>query len=169
MTELERVHDAEVVEEDIWEAAVSEWATGHSEELKGKLRQARAAAAVRTRYGAGSMEAFAQEVGASRSKVYAFAAAYRKLIAWFETHEEISKRLNDSPLRISNVLEASHEDDVPKALDEAEDEKLTSRQQRARRKEKEVPKNVELVEIVTCPRCDEEYPLSEAMTRKVER
>ncbi len=63
MTEIERVYEGEVVDENDgwdWEQAVSEWTAGASLELEGQLRQARAAAQVARRYWRSSMEAFAK-------------------------------------------------------------------------------------------------------------
>lgn len=165
--ELEHIHDAEIVQDDegYWEALVSEWTTGHAEELRGRLRQARAAAAVERRYGAGSMEAFAHEVGTSRSTAYEYARAYNRLLGDFGSHDAVSERLDDSPLTISNVLEAVHEEDTPKALDEAEDAGLSSRQQKAKRRERSIPGNVETVNLIVCPHCGVEYPINHASTR----
>ena len=56
--------EVEVVEDDrpSWEFLKSEWATGHYKKLGGQLRQARAAAHVKTSYGAKSTEEFAKDM-----------------------------------------------------------------------------------------------------------
>ena len=50
-------------------------------------------------------------------------------------------------------------------LDEAEKNGLTVSQTRERKRERETPRNVETIELVRCPECGCEYPLSRANTR----
>lgn len=173
--ELERVYDAEVLEgevveedqRDLWDYAISEWTTGHYETLKGRLRMARAAAAVRSEYGKGSMKAFADELGAGRSTVYDYARGYKKLLQSYGSHEAVSARLEDAPLTISDVLEATHErpEDIPKQLDKVEVDKPSTRQQRKEREERTRPKNVETVDRGTCPHCGAIFSVSEINLR----
>lgn len=168
--ELERVEDGEIVEDaPSWEQHVSEWAEGARQEFVGQLRQCRAAASVARHYGRGSMKAFAQEVGASKTKVYDFARVW-----WVYGHlfEDGDERF---PTRgISHYIAALRADDPVAMLERSEDEDLSVRQMEAEMEDGEQreaagSRNVELVEVVVCAHCGAEYPLSEAMTRKVER
>lgn len=158
--ELERVYDeAEPREVPVWRQAIAEWRSGAETKLRGQLRQAQAAYMVERHYGEGSMEEFAneEEVNSSRTTVYAYAGAWSKLLAHFGHADAISERLDDSPLTITNVIEAAKEEDLPRALDEAEDEGMSSRQQKAKRRERsETPgqgQKVEVIDMVACPHC----------------
>ena len=170
MTELQRIPiEAEIVEVPSLEEIKSEWTMGASQKLMGQLRQARAAASLEKHYGQGSVEGFAREMYVSPSTVYAYAATWRKLLDAFGEEGEVYGRLENSPLKISNVMEAVKETDIPKALDEAEDEGLSSRQQEARRREKTTPANVETVTEFICPACGEVSPMSKVESREVPR
>ena len=152
--ELERILDAEIVEDKpSIEDIKAEWTMGAERKLEGQLRQARAAYALQKHYGKASMESFAKEMDKGRSTVYAYAKLYARLLEFFPDQQQISERLESSPLTISNVMEASKEEDFPKALDEAEDDHLSTRQQEARRKERSEPKNVETITKLACPEC----------------
>lgn len=166
MSELERVYDAEIVDDTpTLEDLKSEWTAGAETKLRGQLRQARAAYLVDRHYGESSVESFADELRAGRSTVYEYARVYRRLLQFFPSQEEISGRLDESPLTITNVIEASKEEDFPKALDEAEIEGHTTRQQKAKRKERETPKNVETIQRGTCPHCGSVFEARDADLR----
>lgn len=156
MTEIERVPDAQIVEaKPSLEEIKSEWTHGASQKLAGQLRQARAAAMLKTHYGEGSVEGFAREMGVAPTTVYEYAKTWRRLLEAFDSEHEIYGRLEDSPLRISNVIESTRGavSEIPRSLDEAEDDRLTANGQRERRRERSEPQNVETVEMVACPHC----------------
>ncbi len=160
MTELQRVQDAEIVEEGpSWEEHVSEWTSAAGQVFAGQMRQARVAASVARVYGNGSMEAFAKEVGASRSTVYDYARVW-----WIYGHI-LSERPDDSPLTISHYVEASYAPDPLKAIEEAEDEGLTTRQIEKRRKEPEA--TPQLITHIICPECSAMSPISRCETKEI--
>ncbi len=80
---------------------------------------------------------------------------------------EFSRRLESGRLSISKLVELAYAPDPLEAAERAEDEEKTVRQIREERREG--PKNVETVELVVCPHCGAEYPLSHASTRTQER
>lgn len=177
MTELEGVHKAEVVVEPesgqgdgYYEEQVSEWAEGSGQAILGNMRCARAAANVARRYGEASLTAFAGDVGRSKSTVYQYARVWRvfgpKLEAGGEWSGD-STRLES--LTMSHLVRAVSAPDPVAAAEEAEDEGLSTRQMEARRKEREVPKNVETVVQIVCPACGVASPMGSVETRTVER
>lgn len=170
-TELERVRDAEVVQEGdaYWQSQVSEWTVGHAQALIGHLRSARAAASVERRYGEASLAEFAKEVGAGRSTCYQYAYAWNTLLFEFGSEESLSSRLENSPLSVWQVIECmkAPEGERKPMLDRAEDENLSISQIRAHRQGEE-EKNVEVIEVIECPHCEQAFALSEAHVRKVE-
>lgn len=158
MTELERVYDVGEIVDDMpsWEELTSEWASGASEAILGQLRQARAAAAVRSVYGESSMEKFAYEVGSSKSTVYNYAKVW-----WVYGHlledgnSQFSKRLESGSLSMTQLLAATKAPDPVAMIEEAEEKNLSSRAIEARIKEEEEPENVEKVNYtMTCPTCN---------------
>lgn len=170
--ELVRVADAELVDDTgdsrgSWESLVSEWYTGVSQELVGALRQMRAAAYVKHAYGKQGLEKFSEEVKAKKSKTYAYAACFERLHKAYG--DEVSGRLESSPLSPWQVVEAAHNGDVagdiPEALDRAEEMNLSTRDLRAERNGEK--RNVETITEVVCPECSCVYPLSRATTREV--
>lgn len=167
MTELERVYDdVEVVEEQgsDWESCVSEWAEGAHQELAGQLRQCRAAAAVTKRYGLSSMEGFAKDVGCSRSKAYDYAKVWWTYGHLVET-PEFSRRVESGLVTISQMIQGTRDPEPVKAIDRAVDDGISARQMERERKEEGIPENVEVVDLVVCPHCGVEYPISHANTR----
>lgn len=170
--ELERVYDAEIpraspAEVPSLEDLKSEWTAGAETKIRGQLRQARAAYLVKEHYGAEALRSFATEMDRGRSTVYEYAKIYGRLLEFFPDHEAVSERLDESPLTIWHVVEASKRDDIsfPEALDEAEIEGHTTRQQKAIRKEREKPENVETITVIVCPECGCESPMSRVETR----
>jgi 3-methyladenine DNA glycosylase/8-oxoguanine DNA glycosylase len=165
VTELERTRDA-VQEGGGWlEAAVSEWYTGVSRELMGALQQMKAAAFAKASAGDG-LEQLASAVGAKKSKVYAFAACYERLVEAYG--EGLSTRLESSPLSPWQVVEAAHngeiQGDVPAALDRTEERNLSTRELKAERTGGG-PENMETVERGTCPHCRRDFELRNADVR----
>jgi DNA repair exonuclease SbcCD ATPase subunit len=171
LTEVQRVHDPEIIIDSrpSWEDIKTEWTMGAHRKIEGQLRQARAAAVLETHYGLSSVEAFAKEVKVSPSTVYGYGAAWRRLMLAFGDEAEIYNRLESSPLTITNVLEATREsiEDIPRALDEAEDEGLSTRAQKARRRERQEPQNVEMVREIVCPSCGEISPMNQVEVREI--
>jgi hypothetical protein len=162
--ELEAVLDGEIVEERVpWEQIVSEWTEGASEELAGQLRQARAAGTVARDYGRSSMEAFAKDVGCSRSKVYSYARVWQTYGHLVGT-ESFSRRLESGRLSISHMIEGTQYPEPVAAIDRAEDEGISARQMERERKEETVPGNVEVVEMARCSHCQKAFELSRAST-----
>ena len=97
-----------------------------------------------------------------KSKVYAYAQAYRKLAQAYEDEQALYSRLENSPLTIWQAIETAKRypvDELPEALDRVEDEGLTTRQIRQPEE-----KNVETVTLCCCPKCGGVFPMSEAMT-----
>jgi ribosomal protein L32 len=169
MTEIQRIYDAEPVSTvPSMEELKSEWTVGAAQKLAGQLRQARAAAMLKTHYGAKSIEGFAKEMNTSASTVYEYARAWRRLLETFESEHEIYGRLEDSPLRISQVIESGRDEDMARSLDEAEDDNLSSKAQRERRRERSEPKNVQLITHMVCPECGALSPMSRVETREME-
>lgn len=171
MTELERIYDAEIVEDKpSWEELVSEWTDAGWRVFAGQLRQARAAAAVNRYYGRASMEHFANEVGASKSTVYDYARAY---IVFGHLYEDSGRLENSGLLTISHLIEASYAPDPVEMLERAEDEGLSSRQIKRERTESEngsePQRNVEVVTEFVCPECGAVSPMSKVESREVER
>lgn len=151
MSELERVRDAEIVEDiPSWEECVSEWSEGASQELIGQLRQARAAASVGRHYGWSSMKQFAGEIGASTGKVYDYAKVWTVYGHIFEDGGELSSRLET--LGISHLIKALRAPDPVATAEEAHDEGLSARQIEERIKTQE-EEEAEEVQIKTCPAC----------------
>ena len=152
MTELERVYDGEVIEEGpSWEEHVSEWAEGARQEFAGQLRQARAAASVARHHGRSSMKAFAQEVGASKSKVYDYCRVWWVYGHLFEDGD-FSGRFQT--LGISHYLQALRAPDPSSALEQAEDEGLSVRRLKERIEESEHDGLAEEAKTVPCDKCD---------------
>lgn len=184
MSDVEQIHEAEIVEESpSWEELVSEWTAGASLALAGQLKQARAAANVQRVYGRKSVEAFAKEVGASKSTVYDYARVWQMYGHLFEDGE-YSGRLET--LSMAQLVEAAYSPDPVTTAERAEDEGLSSRQIRAERREPSSgagpdgsqgtsppddrrTRNVEVIELVRCPHCEKEFSISEASVRTVER
>lgn len=153
--ELERVYDAEVVEDrPEWELLVSEWANAASQVLIGQLRQARAAAMVQRHYGRASVEKFANEVGCSRSTAYDYARAWSIFgHLYFSEDGQPSGRLDNSGvIGIGHLIEASYSPDPVEVLERAEDEGMTTRQIKAERKD-EGKERAQKTETKVCPRC----------------
>lgn len=155
--ELERVYD-EVVEDvwDEWENRAEEFREGQQEVVGGHVKCARACAKIVRRYGEGSMEEFGKKVGKGRSTIYAYSAAYGRLLDVLGSDEAVSERLDSAPLKITQILEATQEEkdeDVLAALDKAEDENTPARKMRKDREERTTPKNVEVVTNCACYEC----------------
>lgn len=163
LAELERVYDA-VPESSSpsMEELKSEWTMGASQKIAGQLRQARAAGMLETHYGAGSVEGFAREMNVAASTVYEYARVWRRLLETFEGESEIYGRLEDSPLRISQVIESGRDEDMSSSLDEAEEDGLSAKAQKERRRERSVPANVETVEMLGCPECGSVFRMRDA-------
>lgn len=171
MTELTRVQDAEVVDGGpSWEEIVSEWSAGAHRVLEGQLRQARAAAAVSRYYGESSMEAFAKEVGASRSTVYDYARVFWVFgHLYFDEEGSPSGRLeNPGTTTITRLVDATYAPDPAQALERAEAEDLSGREQKAARKAEQEPERVHLITHIVCPACSVASPMNECETREVE-
>lgn len=157
MTEIERVYDAEVVEEPEgmeWQTAVSEWAEGSRQEFVGQLRQARAAALVVRRYGRASIKEFAQEVGSGKSKVYDYCRVWQVYGHLFEDGD-FSGRLETRS--ISHYIAALNAPDPVTLLETSEDEDLSVRQIQERVKVAEEAEHggAEVVtETRACPTCN---------------
>lgn len=167
--ELERVYDAEVVEDrPEWELLVSEWADAASQVLIGQLRQARAAAMVQRHYGRASVEKFANEVGCSRSTAYDYARAWSIFgHLYFSEDGQPSGRLDNSgAIGIGHLIEASYAPDPVEVLERAEDEGMTTRQIKAERKQPE-QRDVETITEVVCPDCGSVNPINKVETRTV--
>jgi hypothetical protein len=164
MGEIQRVRDPEIIEEDWLEVAISEWYTGVTRELMGALQQMRAAAYAKAKGGREGLETLAQKVGAKKSKAYAFAATYERLAS--EYGEELSKRLESSPLSPWQVVEAAHNGDISGdisgALERTEQENLSVRDLRSERGEQ---RNVETITEFICPSCGEVSPMGSVETR----
>jgi hypothetical protein len=151
VAELERVYDAEIVDDSIpsWEDLVSEFIEGRRYEMHGQLRQARAAASVVTHYGRQSMKAFASEVGKSPSWVYDLARVWHVYGHIFEDGDELSGRLET--LGISHLVKSLSAPDPVALAERAHDEGMTTRQveEEARGKEN----GAEVIDVQECPSC----------------
>lgn len=172
MTELERVYDPEVVQEDrwaVWHFAKERYREGHSMSLVGQLIKAQACAAVNTTYGERSMEEFADKVKCGRSTAYALAAGYSAALEEYGSHEAVFERLEKSPLKITHVLKAmkAPKGHRKKALDEVEDD--PNRSVRKMEREQSIPENVETIDQCACPECGSIFELSRARTWTEER
>ncbi len=151
MTELERVSDAEVVEDHpSWEELVSEFVEGSRFELHGQLRQARAAAAVCRHYGRSSMTKFAGEVGKSPGWCYDLARVWFVYGHIFEAADgQLSNRLET--LGISHLVKSLAAPDPVALAEKAHDEGMTSRQ--VEDEARGEPENVEVVSTRPCEAC----------------
>ncbi len=136
----------------------SEWTTGSSQVMGGALRMARAAEHARVR---GTLDSLTKELRVGKTWAYNLAAVWRKCGAQV-LDGTFSTRL-ESSLSITHLVVALRADNLGQALDMAEDEGLTPSQLKARLDEDERPRNTEHVECVVCPRCNETYPLREAL------
>jgi hypothetical protein len=159
--EIERVSDVIQPGDAFWESLKGEWTTGHAQALTGHLRCARAAANVEPRYGERSLKQFADELGVGSTTAYEYAGVWRRLEDRFGGMGALFERLENSPLTIWQVIEATK--GPPELLDQAEDENLSVRKIK-RLVSGEEEKNAETVELCCCPKCGEVYPMSEAMT-----
>lgn len=169
--EIEYVLDGEVVEEEQgpdWESCVSEWAEGAHQALHGQLRQASAAAAVTKRYGLSSMEAFAKEVGCSRSTAYDYAKVWWTYRHMIET-PEFSRRVESGLVSMSQLVQGTRYPEPVAAIDRAVDDGISGRQMERERKEESVPENVETITNVCCVDCGCVFELSRARTWTEER
>jgi hypothetical protein len=170
VTEIQRVRDPEIIEEDWLEVAISEWYTGVTRELMGALQQMRAAAYAKAKGGREGLETLAEKVGAKKSKAYAFAATYERLAN--EYGEELSARVEASPSSVWQVVESVHngaiQGDIRAAWDKTDEENTSVRELRSERGEQ---KNVETITEFICPSCGEVHPVSsvETRTREVAR
>ena len=169
MTELERVYDPEVVEEDpwaVWHAAKERWREGHSMSLMGQLIKAQACAAVSTSYGERTMEEFADKVGCGRSTAYALAAGYSAALEEYGSHEAVFERLESSPLKITHVLKAmkAPKGQRKKALDRVEDDPGRSVRKMDQEREQSAQKNVEVVTHCACYECGTVLDFSKLQT-----
>ena len=166
MSEPARLEVAPTIEE-----LYSEWSQGFYEKLKGNLRQARAAAALETHYGKGSVSAFAGAMRTSEQVVYDYAAMWRRLVSAYPSENEIFGRLEDSPLSIWKIIEGTRgvaPQEIPATLDAIEDENPSVSKIRQDRQENGKPKNVEVIAHIVCPECGALSPMSAVETREVE-
>ncbi len=164
MTELERVSDAEVVEDrPSWEELVSEFVEGSRFEIAGQLRQARAAATVCRHYGRSSIARFAGEVGKSPSWCYDLARVWIVYGHIFEEGGELSNRLET--LGITHFVKTLSAPDPVALAEKAHDEGLTARQ--TEEEARGETKNAQLITHVVCPECGAMNPMSRVETREV--
>jgi hypothetical protein len=161
----DRFTEAQVVEvvepgDSFWEASQAEWTAGHAQALMGHLRCARAAASIEPRYGEGSLKSWAGELGVGKSTAYEYSGAWKRLMECFGSEEALFERLENSPLTIWQIIEATK--GPPELLDSVEDENTPVRQIK-RIISGEDKQNFETVELCCCPKCGEVYPMSEAV------
>jgi hypothetical protein len=148
--EIQRIQDAEAPVSDGWEVAISEWETGVSQELLGALRQMRAAAYVKQAFGRAGLDKFGVEVGAGKSKVYAYAACFEALA---ETYQDtVSERLESAPLSpwqlVAAVRRGVAHGNVDDSISRAALENTTVREMNAQANGKP-----EEIESYHCPAC----------------
>lgn len=158
----------------------SEWIMGAHQKLEGQLHQARAAALLQRHFGEHSVIDFAKEMDVKPSTVYRYSAVWRRLLEALGSESGIYQRLEHSPLSLSQIVETSRYPvaEISARMDEAEDEKLSSRAITARRMEWEDEQNSaaqeqfalsddhqpEVIELVECPNCHEHFHINDANT-----
>jgi hypothetical protein len=160
--EIERISDVIQPGDAFWESLKGEWTTGHAQALEGHLRCARAAANVGPRYGERSLKQFADELGVGSTTAYEYAGAWHRLMERYADEQTLLERLENSPLTIWQVIEATK--GPYELLNQVEDENLSVRAIKRLVSGEEEEENAETVELCCCPKCGEVYPMSEAMT-----
>ena len=172
MTELVRTYDdAELVDDEApgydWESGVSEWAEGSRMEFVGKLRQARAAAGVARRYGFGSMQKFAGEVGASRTTVYDAARVWVVYGHIFDGGDPLAEALEAKGYThmVDSLRAPDPIEDIKIAIDN--DETTRQHEDRLQGGEEKEAGNVELISEFKCPDCESWHRLNGVETREV--
>lgn len=169
--ELERVSDAEIVQpgDTFWIETQSEWARGQGVALLGNLLSAKNAAMVEPRYGEGSLEKWAGEMGVGRSTAYSYAQGWRNAVEEYGGEEGVSGRLDGSPLTIWQVIESMRAPRGQRAelLDRVEDDNIATRQIRRIVDGSGTGGVVEMATEFLCPTCDEWHALSRVETREV--
>ena len=165
MTDVQHVQDVQVIEGDeqrSFEDRVQAFMDREIRVLDDRFRNAREVAEVQVVYGAGSIEAFAKEVGIARPTAYNYRGVWEMFgDDWLNgtldqnqywTHYVTTVRR----LRAEDQRQ-SIEDSSSEGRSEAEHDLATQGA--------DAPKNVETVDMLACPKCGEVYPLREAEVR----
>ena len=167
--ELERVYDAELVQQgdSFWIETQNEWARGQGVALMGNLLSAKNAAMVEPRYGEGSLEVWAREMGVGRSTAYSYAQGWKNAVEEYGSEESVSGRLDGSPVGIWQVIETMRAPRGQRAplMDRVEDENIPTRRIRKIVDGEEAA--IEMVAEFKCPDCESWYRLSGVETREV--
>lgn len=158
--ELERVYDGEIVDDEpSWDDYVVAWGNAAGNILINQFRQAKIAANVNRIWGSGSIKTFAKSVGLEKSHVYNFARVWWLFGHFIENgDDEFSRRLESGMLTFSHFIESTYAPDPLEAINEAEDEGLSTRAIKAKNQERKelehaTDERAQTAGTMDCPDC----------------